>query len=160
MPPKPQTSGLNKSTKGQSNPSQTPGAALRRSQRSSTTASASTTSSPLPMSSSTPSSSKPQPSTPVYFWRPHDPNGYLGQWYSSPFTVAGDTYATAEMYMMVSKARLFADEDIARKMLDTTDPKTHKALGRKVRGFDGRVWDQSMYNFQTKNLDGNSECNA
>lgn len=44
--------------------------------------------------------------------------------------------------MMVQKARLFKDEAIAKKMLATTDPKTHKALGRKVKDFDGRVWDE------------------
>lgn len=85
------------------------------------------------------------PSTrPVYFWRPHEEGtGYLGQWYSSPFTVSGDTYATAEMWMMVQKARLFGDEDVARQMLKTSDPKKHKALGRQVKNFDNRVWDES-----------------
>ena len=85
------------------------------------------------------------PSTcPVYFWRPHEEGtGYLGQWYSSPFTVSGDTYVTAEMWMMVQKARLFGDEDVARQMLKTSDPKKHKALGRQVKNFDNRVWDES-----------------
>lgn len=46
--------------------------------------------------------------------------------------------------MMVQKARLFQDEDIAKQMLDTTDPKLHKALGRKVKGFDDKVWDERM----------------
>lgn len=46
--------------------------------------------------------------------------------------------------MMVQKARLFGDEAVAKQMLRTSDPKAHKALGRKVRGFDGKVWDQSM----------------
>lgn len=27
-------------------------------------------------------------------------------------------------------------------MAATTDPKTHKALGRKVKNFNGKVWDQ------------------
>ncbi|KAH7380798.1 hypothetical protein BKA66DRAFT_419836 [Pyrenochaeta sp. MPI-SDFR-AT-0127] len=80
-------------------------------------------------------------SKPVYFWRPNDGNGYLGQWYWSEFTVDGETYATAEMWMMVQKARLFNDEAIAKKMLATTDPKTHKGLGRKVKNFDGKRWD-------------------
>jgi ribA/ribD-fused uncharacterized protein len=53
-----------------------------------------------------------------------------------------ETYATAEMWMMVQKARCFNDEKIARQMLETTDPKTHKALGRKVRGFDEKVWNE------------------
>jgi predicted NAD-dependent protein-ADP-ribosyltransferase YbiA (DUF1768 family) len=28
-------------------------------------------------------------------------------------------------------------------MASTTDPKEHKALGRKVKDFDGKVWDQN-----------------
>lgn len=47
--------------------------------------------------------------------------------------------------MMVQKARLFGDEGIAKNMLDTTDPKEHKALGRLVEGFDDGKWDESMY---------------
>lgn len=47
--------------------------------------------------------------------------------------------------MMVEKARLFGDEEIAKKMLATTDPKKHKALGRKVKGFDGGVWNKSTF---------------
>jgi ribA/ribD-fused uncharacterized protein len=100
--------------------------------------------------SSTPKSSKTsKPSStstkPIYFWKPTQPGGYLGQWFWSPFTVDGDTYVTAEMWMMVQKARLFNDEDVAKQMLATTDPKRHKALGRKVQGFEGSVWDERTY---------------
>lgn len=92
-----------------------------------------------------PSTTTASPSArPVYFWRPFEEGtGFLGQWYTSPFTVNGDTYATAEMWMMVQKARLFGDEKVAKDMSKTNDPKAHKALGRKVRGFDGGVWDKS-----------------
>lgn len=98
-----------------------------------------------------PVTTAPHPSThtapssalkPIYFWRPHEARtGYLGQWYASPFTVAGDNYATAEMWMMVSKARLFGDEKIATEMLKTNDSRRHRALGREVEGFEGGVWD-------------------
>jgi predicted NAD-dependent protein-ADP-ribosyltransferase YbiA (DUF1768 family) len=47
---------------------------------------------------------------PVFFWKPNDGNGYLSQWYWSKFTVNGETYVTAEMWMMVHKARCFGDE--------------------------------------------------
>jgi hypothetical protein len=46
----------------------------------------------------------------VYFWRPQDNNGFMSQWYSSPFEHEGIKYATAEMWMMVQKAKLFKDE--------------------------------------------------
>lgn len=93
----------------------------------------------------TTSTSNPSHPRPVYFWRPHEEGtGYLGQWYPSPFIVSNETYATCEMWMMVQKARLFGDEEIAKQMLQTTDPKTHKALGRKVKNFDGARWDKRM----------------
>lgn len=47
--------------------------------------------------------------------------------------------------MMVAKARLFSDEAIARAMLASKDPKRHKALGRKVKGFREEVWNERMY---------------
>lgn len=45
---------------------------------------------------------------------------------------------------MVQKARLFGDEKVAQMMLTTTDPKEHKAMGRMVKGFNERVWNESM----------------
>jgi ribA/ribD-fused uncharacterized protein len=93
----------------------------------------------------------PHPSTaatastarPVYFWRPFEEGtGFLGQWYPSSFTVDGDTYATCEMWMMVQKARLFGDEKVAKDMLETSNPRAHKALGRKVKNFDNGTWDK------------------
>jgi hypothetical protein len=79
---------------------------------------------------------------PVFFWKPHQGHGYLSQWYWSKFTIDNETYSTAEMWMMVQKARCFGDEEIAKLMLETTDPKEHKALGRKVKGFDEKIWNE------------------
>ena len=104
-----------------------------------------TPSKPTPSSSTSKPTPSPPPTKPVYFWKPTSGNGYLGQWFWSPFTLSPDTYATAEMYMMVSKARLFNDEPTAKKMLATTDPKRHKALGRQVVGFDEGVWEERAY---------------
>ncbi|KAF1932854.1 DUF1768-domain-containing protein, partial [Didymella exigua CBS 183.55] len=71
--------------------------------------------------------------------------GFLGQWYPSPFTVDGNTYTTCEIWMMVQKAQLFGDEKVAKDMLKTSDPKVHKALGRKVKNFDNEVWDKNKF---------------
>jgi predicted NAD-dependent protein-ADP-ribosyltransferase YbiA (DUF1768 family) len=51
-----------------------------------------------------------EPSNFVWFWHPHENNGIYSQWYPSPFTHEGITYATAEMWMMIQKAKLFKDE--------------------------------------------------
>lgn len=50
-------------------------------------------------------------SEPVYFWREFEtPYGFFSQWYESAFEVDGVTYQSAEMWMMVQKAKLFGDE--------------------------------------------------
>lgn len=83
-------------------------------------------------------------SGPVYFWREYDePDGFLSQWYDSSFEHDGIMYRSAEMWMMIQKAKLFGDEEIAGLMMETADPAEHKALGRKVKGFNREKWDQS-----------------
>ena len=79
---------------------------------------------------------------PVYFWQETEsPYGPLSQWWESPFEVDGVTYQSAEMWMMVQKAKLFGDEETVRQMLESTSPKEHKALGRMAKGFNGKKWD-------------------
>ena len=86
-----------------------------------------------------------QTAGPLYFWKPQQPNGFLGQWYPSEWKHDnGEHYLTAEMWMMVQKARLFGDEAAALEMLQTQSPAEHKRLGRQVRGFDEKIWRQSQ----------------
>lgn len=48
---------------------------------------------------------------PVFFWREfEEPYGFMSQWYESAFEHEGTTYPSAEMWMMVQKAKLFGDE--------------------------------------------------
>ncbi|KXT18360.1 hypothetical protein AC579_964 [Pseudocercospora musae] len=80
---------------------------------------------------------------PLYFWREFEPDfGFMSQWFTSPFTVSGITYQTAEMWMMIEKARLFGDHDIAKQMTETTVPSEHQHLGRLAKGFDRGKWDE------------------
>ncbi|WP_328932385.1 MULTISPECIES: NADAR family protein [unclassified Streptomyces] len=64
----------------------------------------------------------------------------LSQWWPSPFTVDGVTYATAEHWMMAGKARLFGDGDALARVLGARHPSQAKSAGRLVRGFDEEVW--------------------
>lgn len=81
--------------------------------------------------------------SPIYFWRESStPYGFLSQWYPSPFTVSGITYHTAEMYMMHQKAITFNDTEIASQILATSDPRKHKTLGSRVKGFTEKEWDR------------------
>jgi ribA/ribD-fused uncharacterized protein len=64
----------------------------------------------------------------------------LSQLWTAPFDADGDTYVTAEHYVMVAKARLFGDEAMATHILETPSPEEAIALGREVRGFDRAIW--------------------
>lgn len=64
----------------------------------------------------------------------------FSQWYRCAFTVDGNAFVCAEQYMMHGKALLFADAAIAAQILAVAHPREHKALGRKVKGFDDAVW--------------------
>ena len=64
----------------------------------------------------------------------------FSQWHPCRFVVDGHAFGCAEQYMMHGKARLFGDAEIAAKILEADHPRTHKALGRKVRGFDDAIW--------------------
>jgi ribA/ribD-fused uncharacterized protein len=66
----------------------------------------------------------------------------FSQWYESPFAVDGESFATAEHYMMYRKALLFGDDETAQRVLRANIPGEAKALGRSVRGFDEAVWQR------------------
>ncbi|MEW1645641.1 NADAR family protein [Streptomyces sp. NPDC091219] len=87
----------------------------------------------------------------LHFWghRPR-PDGRVGasclsQWWPSPFTVDGVTYATAEHWMMAGKARLFGDGDALTRVLAAGHPSQAKKAGRLVRGFDEEVWARERF---------------
>ncbi len=87
----------------------------------------------------------------LHFWghRPR-PDGRIGasclsQWWPSPFTVDGVEYATAEHWMMASKARLFGDAEAERKAVAASSPAQAKKIGRLVRGFDDAVWQRERF---------------
>ena len=87
----------------------------------------------------------------VYFWG-HRGRGdkvvtkaCFSQWWSSPFEVDGNQYASAEHWMMAEKAKLFGAEEIYAKILEARSPGKAKALGRQIENFDSVVWDAEKY---------------
>ncbi|MFJ6836527.1 NADAR family protein [Streptomyces sp. NPDC091209] len=69
----------------------------------------------------------------------------LSQWWPSPFVVEGVEYATAEHWMMASKARLFGDAEAERQAIEAPSPALAKKAGRLVRGFDEAVWERERF---------------
>jgi ribA/ribD-fused uncharacterized protein len=87
----------------------------------------------------------------VYFWgnkpRPDGSigTGCLSQWWPTAFTVDGITFRSAEHYMMWRKAVLFDDRDSAGRIVAASHPRDAKMLGRRVRNFDERAWDEQRF---------------
>ena len=74
----------------------------------------------------------------------------LSNWYPSPFVVAGTTFQTTEHYMMWGKALLFDDTEMAERIVAAAGPREAKTLGRKVRGFDDKVWKENRFEIVTE----------
>lgn len=92
----------------------------------------------------------------VFFWG-HTPNknGSIGkscfsQWWESKFIIDDVEYKTAEHYMMAEKARLFNDKEIVNQILHCNHPMEVKKLGRKVKNFDPKIWDDNKYKIVKK----------
>ena len=47
--------------------------------------------------------------------------------------------------MMSKKAQCFGDDEALEQILSAKDPAQMKALGRQVRGFDAKVWDEIKF---------------
>ncbi|MEO1434134.1 MAG: NADAR family protein [Bacteroidota bacterium] len=83
----------------------------------------------------------------LFFWghTPKSENAVdkscFSQWFPSPFEHNGNTYLTAEHWMMAEKARLFNDEEALAHILKVEHPAEAKEWGRKVRGFDQLTWE-------------------
>lgn len=68
--------------------------------------------------------------------------GPFSQWLGCDFKVDGVTYNCAEQYMMHQKALTFGDTEIAAQIMRERHPRDQKALGRKVRNFDAKKWNE------------------
>lgn len=66
----------------------------------------------------------------------------FSQWFPAPFNHEECHYPTAEHFMMTAKARLFGDDETARRVLEAPSPALAKKLGRQVRHFNEDTWRQ------------------
>ena len=82
----------------------------------------------------------------VFFWK----SGPFTQWYNSKFTGSSEfdpkheklEFCNAEQWMMFNKAHLMGDVVTAARIMETTNPKQIKQLGREVRSFSEKVWNK------------------
>ena len=66
-------------------------------------------------------------------------------WYPSPHINNDFKYFCVEQEMMHQKALLFKDAQIAEQIMKENSPRKIKALGRKVRNFNPKIWDENKY---------------
>ncbi len=69
----------------------------------------------------------------------------LSQWYIAPFEIDSIIYLSAEHFMMAEKARLFNDDIILNKILNSAHPGEAKLLGRQVNNFNQQVWENYRF---------------
>ena len=85
----------------------------------------------------------------VFFW-----GEWPSNWFPTYFIVKEGRkrfgFFNSEQYFMYRKAKTFGDEEIAERILsEGKNPKTAKALGRKVKNYDDTVWSEKRYQVMT-----------
>ena len=78
----------------------------------------------------------------ITFWKPNEDNGYLSNWYPCEFQYHNIIFKSSEQAFMYMKAELFGDEQSMKELINTSDPKLCKEIGRSVFPFDGSMWDR------------------
>ena len=76
----------------------------------------------------------------VFFHKPEEPNGFLSNWYASPFDIEGIHFTSTEQYIMYKKCVTFGDSDSAKAVLATSNTALQQDIGRHATGYIGGVW--------------------
>ncbi len=90
----------------------------------------------------------------IYFWKPDKNNGYLGNWYDSPFIKDGINFKNNEQYFMWRKQQLFdpSNVSLATNILNECSPAKIKNFGRKVNNFDETIWEEQKMEIMKEGL--------
>lgn len=82
----------------------------------------------------------------IKFWGTDGPYGCFSNFYPCTFTYAGRKFNCSEQAFMWAKAVTFNDWYIAVKILEETDPRKIKKLGRMVKHYDDEIWSKVREN--------------
>lgn len=83
---------------------------------------------------------EPNPMQYHFFYSVRGGDGYLSNFARYPFRELDIEFHSVEQYMHYHKAKLFNDDEIADQIMLADTPLETKRLGRKVHGFDDKVW--------------------
>lgn len=76
----------------------------------------------------------------VAFW-----GSPFSNFYPCNFDLDDEIWISSEQFFMACKARCFDDYDSYKQIRIATTPEQAKKLGRKVKGFDDKIWDKVKY---------------
>jgi ribA/ribD-fused uncharacterized protein len=92
-----------------------------------------------------------------FFWKHR-----LSQWHKVDFVVDMVIYNCCEQYMMCQKALLFGDKETAKLVMENTNPADHQSLGRGIKGFSQKSWDDNkeriVYDGNKARFSQSKEC--
>lgn len=86
--------------------------------------------------------------------------GPFSNWLTCDFVVEGRKYVSTEQFMMAEKSRLFGDKDAEDAIMKTRDPQTAKICGRKVKGFNEKIWNEKARDIVYKGCYAKFQQNA
>ena len=78
----------------------------------------------------------------TFFWK-----GPFSNWHPAEFTYKGHLFKNSEQAFMWEKAMTFEDHETANKILKTESPKDAKDLGRLVKGYNDKIWEEVRYDY-------------
>ena len=81
----------------------------------------------------------------VAFW-----GSCFSNFFHCRITIDGWEWSSSEQYFMYRKAKHFNDAETMAKLLNETNPKKAKQLGREVKGFDADEWSKVSYDIMHK----------
>lgn len=83
----------------------------------------------------------------MYFSR-----GWPSNWFTSKFVIDDVEYINNEQWMMSEKARHFGDIETRKLIMMEKSPRICKQLGRQVKNFDNKSWDNVAYAIVARGL--------
>ena len=81
----------------------------------------------------------------IGFWKVNEPYGEFSNWYMSNFKIANIKFISSEQALMYCKALYFRDKETASKILEETNNKNIKVLGRQVKNYKDLEWSVVRY---------------
>lgn len=76
----------------------------------------------------------------IAFW-----GSAFSNFYPCTFKLDDETWNCSEQFFMACKARCFDDLEIYYEIREARTPEVAKKLGRKIRGFNDKIWDKVKY---------------